>query len=202
MKLFKNVDILDLQKIMKEGILPISVTGNVWTGGRRAPNSKDVVYLFDPLTERNTFMQYGIVLLEVDIDNAEPKELMENDVNQGLYKEYTANKVAPEDITAIYIPETFRHKIAEHVTGLDVTYVDISVDYWDRDSEQLQPATAENLEWLLNKATMSTTEYGYLMAERPVPVVKIPGLVLEEWEKSGLEIVSFENWIFDLKKGA
>ena len=28
MKLYKNVDILDLENIMREGILPIDVTGN------------------------------------------------------------------------------------------------------------------------------------------------------------------------------
>ena len=47
MKLYKNVDILDLENIMREGILPIDVTGNNnWEESRRSNNATDVVYLF------------------------------------------------------------------------------------------------------------------------------------------------------------
>ena len=45
MKLYKNVDILDLENIMRDGILPISQTNNDnWSDGNRSNNSKDVVY--------------------------------------------------------------------------------------------------------------------------------------------------------------
>lgn len=43
MKLFKNVDILDLENIMRDGILPISKTGNDnWGENKRSNNSKDI----------------------------------------------------------------------------------------------------------------------------------------------------------------
>lgn len=52
MKLYKNVDILDLNNILKNGILPISKTGNDnWSENKRSNNSKDVVYLFEALTK-------------------------------------------------------------------------------------------------------------------------------------------------------
>lgn len=69
MKLYKNVDIKDLQAILREGIQPISVTGNNnWSDGKRASNSEDVVYLFETIKgESNTFPQYGMALL-IDAD--------------------------------------------------------------------------------------------------------------------------------------
>ena len=63
MKLFKNVDFRDLPAILAEGILPISVTGNDnWDDGRRASNSREVVYLFN--AERGaSFVNYGTALI-------------------------------------------------------------------------------------------------------------------------------------------
>ena len=49
MTLYKNVDIVDLDSILEKGILSLSESGNNnWIEGKRAPNFKEVVYLFSP----------------------------------------------------------------------------------------------------------------------------------------------------------
>lgn len=113
MKLYKNVDIKDLQAILREGIQPISVTGNNnWSDGKRASNSEDVVYLFETIKgESNTFPQYGMALLEVEVSTAKENELSERDVNRGNYIEYVIAEVKPEEITAIYIPKIYKKEI-------------------------------------------------------------------------------------------
>ena len=112
MKLFKNVSIIDLVKILKDGILPISKTGNNnWGDGRRADNSTDVVYLHRPAGHENSFTHYGFVLLEVDIDDARESALLANDDNIGRYDEFIADEVAPENITAIYIPKILKERL-------------------------------------------------------------------------------------------
>ena len=99
MKLFKNVGLQELKDILKNGILPISVTGNDnWEENNRSNNSKDVVYLFSPKTELNTFMQYGLVLLEVETENAIKNEFMKNDVNKDCYDEFIKDKIEPNDV--------------------------------------------------------------------------------------------------------
>lgn len=48
MRLFKNVDIINLEKILNEGILSLEEFGNNnWDDGYRADNARDVVYLSD-----------------------------------------------------------------------------------------------------------------------------------------------------------
>ena len=90
MILYKNVDIKDLESILAKGILSLNVSGNNnWDDGKRADNSCDVVYLFKPLTEENSFCNYGITLLEIDIPDDEIKEneLLGNDRYDGKYVE-------------------------------------------------------------------------------------------------------------------
>ena len=112
MRLFKNAGLQELKEILKNGILPVSVTGNDnWEEGKRSNNSKDVVYLFSPKTELNTFMQYGLVLLELETENAVKTEFMENDINKDFYDEYVKNEIKPEEIKSIYIPKIFRKQI-------------------------------------------------------------------------------------------
>ena len=113
MKLYKNVDIQDLERILKRGILPMNITFNNNWNGNRANNSKNVVYLFSPLTEKNTFEQYGLALLEIEIDVIDVKEneMSENDVNKNMYIEYIAEKVNPQDITKIYIPKIYKKRV-------------------------------------------------------------------------------------------
>lgn len=126
MTLYKNVDLEDLKSIMKKGILPISKTGNNWGAGKRAPNSTEVVYLFSATGEYNSFPQYGLALLEVEVD-ANENEFFEGDVNEGKYSEYTTTEVNPEQIKNIYIPSMYenREDLEQFISGLNVTFVDI-----------------------------------------------------------------------------
>lgn len=101
MRLFKNVSSEDLEKILKEGILPISKTGNDnWEGNRRANNSTEVVYLFNPTTDVTSFTQYGDVVLEVEVE-AYRNEIAPNDSNRGQYEEYIIAEVKPEQIIGV-----------------------------------------------------------------------------------------------------
>lgn len=101
LKLYKVVAREDLDKILKEGILPISKTGNNnWEGNRRADNSTEVVYLFKPLTEQLNFSQYGDVLLEVET-TAYKNEILPGDRNRGKYEEFITFEVKPEEIKGV-----------------------------------------------------------------------------------------------------
>ena len=103
MKLYKVVSSEDLEKILKEGILPISKTGNDnWDNDGRANNSTEVVYLFNPLTDKKDFKQYGDVLLTVET-TAYKNELEPNDVNNGKYEEYITFEVKPEEIINVEV---------------------------------------------------------------------------------------------------
>jgi len=101
LKLYKVVAKEDLEKILKEGILPISKTGNDnWEGNRRADNSTEVVYLFNPLTDQLNFTQYGDVLLEVET-TAYKNEILPCDRNRGKYEEFITFEVKPEEIKGV-----------------------------------------------------------------------------------------------------
>ncbi len=103
LKLYKVVSSEDLEKILKEGILPISKTGNDnWENDGRADNSTEVVYLFNPLTEKKDFRQYGDVLLTVET-TAYRNEIEPNDVNNGKYEEYITYEVKPEEIIDVEV---------------------------------------------------------------------------------------------------
>ena len=101
LKLYKVVAKEDLEKILKEGILPISKTGNDnWEGNRRADNSTEVVYLFKPVTDQLNFTQYGDVILEVET-TAYRNEIAPNDANVGKYEEFITFEVKPEEIKGV-----------------------------------------------------------------------------------------------------
>lgn len=101
LKLYKVVAKEDLDKILKEGILPISKTGNDnWEGNRRADNSTEVVYLFKPLTDQLNFTQYGDVLLEVETI-AYRNEILPGDRNRGKYEEFITYEVKSEEIKGV-----------------------------------------------------------------------------------------------------
>lgn len=115
MKLYKNVDICDIESILKNGILSLDESGNNnWLNGKRQNNSTDVVYLFKPKGKVNTFPKsYGIALLEVEIDDAEVIEnaLREYDIHKDDYIEYITRKVSPEKIKRVLIPSIFKDRV-------------------------------------------------------------------------------------------
>lgn len=109
---YKNVDICDLPSILSKGILSMNASGNNnWDSGHRVNNSRDVVYLFRPTGYENSFVQYGVALLEVEVDGVE-NEMVETDVNRGKYIEYICDCVPPENIRAVYIPKLFKNRIS------------------------------------------------------------------------------------------
>ena len=111
---YKNVDICDLPSILSKGILSLNQSNNDnWNNGKRVDNSRDVVYLFRPTGYENSFVQYGVALLEVEV-NGKENEMVDNDVNKGKYIEYVCDCVPPENIKAVYIPKIFKDKISYH----------------------------------------------------------------------------------------
>ena len=128
MKLYKNVDLCDLDKILEEGILPLSVTGNNnWDSDKRASNANDVVYLSNPKTSTNSFPEYGIVLLEVEVE-AQKSEVPQGDNHEDLYDEYIIDSVSPSQIVKIYIPEILKGKVeSTNINSFDrITFVQMS----------------------------------------------------------------------------
>ena len=114
MKLYKNVDIKDLASICKDGILPANVCKNFnWEDGKRGNGSQDVVYLAKYIGELNTACQYGLALIEIEIDESEVKEnpLTPYDINADLYEEYICDEVRPDQIAAIYVPEVVKEYV-------------------------------------------------------------------------------------------
>ena len=143
MILYKNVDIKDLESILSKGILSLNVSGNNnWDDGKRADNSCDVVYLFKPLTEENSFCNYGVALLEIDIPDDEIKEnqLLENDRYNGKYVEYIADKVEVDCIKSIYIPKLFKDRVVLPIEIMSkITWCDIKANHYGDDGKENCP---------------------------------------------------------------
>lgn len=134
MILYHNADYKDLPSILKNGILPMSETGNNrWNNKKRADNSQNVVYLFNPIGKQNSFFQYGICLIEVDTDATE-KTLDENDYNHGKYTEYVAESVPVNQIKAVYIPNIFMERISSELDSeilAKITWCDLYAEEVD-----------------------------------------------------------------------
>ncbi len=167
MKLFKNVDILDLENILQEGILPISQTNNDnWSDGNRSNNSKDMVYLFDALNQGDSFTHYGLVLIEVDVDNAILNEIDDFDINKGEYIEYIASKVPVNNIKGIYIPKMFeeplRAKYEVNFSEIDVKFVDVEFSVYSSELGEYILADDEDKSIFIDTANLSTSDFNYL----------------------------------------
>lgn len=163
MKLYKNVDICDLESIMKSGILSMSDCGNNnWEDGKRSDNDTSVVYLFSPIAEINTFPNYGIALLEVECDATE-NIMSELDVNKGNYIEYITKDVKPEQIKKIIIPKVFKSRI-DLPESIKVTWCEMSVDEYDKyDAESghsfYKNMSQDRLEDFAKTMRLNTGEY-------------------------------------------
>lgn len=100
---------------------------------KRADNSQNVVYLFNPIGKQNSFFQYGICLIEVDTDATE-KTLDENDYNHGKYTEYVAESVPVNQIKAVYIPNIFMERISSELDSeilAKITWCDLYAEEVD-----------------------------------------------------------------------
>lgn len=137
MKLYHNCDIIDLEKILEEGLLPLSKTNNdKWENKKRGYNSRECVYLFKPIGKVNSFPNsYGIVLLEVETE-ANEVEMARNDVHFNDYKEYTTSEVTPSEIKKIYAPKIFRKKIKKIISEevfKKIKFVEMGATYYDEE---------------------------------------------------------------------
>ena len=162
MKLFHNADINDLNSIVKEGLLPMSIThNNNWSSYKRSDNSRDVVYLFNPTGRQNSFIQYGAALIEVDVNSATKSEMFERDVNKGKYEEYIIDRVPADKIGKIYIPRIFKDKVMnpgpifnapnEDVLS-KVVWCDIDGEYMGADVDDFTPMNDDVKNILQNTA--------------------------------------------------
>lgn len=164
MKLFKNVDVIDLKSILKNGILSLNESQNDnWEEGRREDNSCDLVYMFKPNEKGDSFTQYGTALMEINIPDelVKENEISENDVNKGKYREYVASKVEAEYITNIYIPEMFRNRIElNDEIEEKITWCGFSANYYK--NYELTKATEEILKQFAETAKiMDASEYNF-----------------------------------------
>lgn len=167
MKLYKNVDILDLENIMREGILPISKTGNNnWGDGNRSNNPKDMVYLFEALNQGDSFTHYGLVLLEIDIDDAVLSEIDDFDINKGQYIEYIASDVPVNNIKGIYIPKIFKEPIMAKYevdfSEINVKFVDVEFSVYSSELDEYVLADDEDKSIFIDTANLSTSDFNYL----------------------------------------
>lgn len=161
MKLYKNVDIEDLEKILAEGILPISVTGNDnWAEGKRTDNSKDKVFLFEEKRHGDSFVGYGLALIEVEVQEAELSEFTTYDVWQDFYTEYVVDRVKPEEIKAVYLPNIFDY--GNSIEDKKIQLVDVEFDYYNYKSGEYEAASKDIKEMFSKTARLSTYEFNYL----------------------------------------
>jgi hypothetical protein len=120
MILYHNADINDLEAICRDGLVSLDVSKNdKWEEGHRAANRTDVVYLFNPTTSQNSFVNFGAALIEVDVDDAEKSELDENNRGRGKYYEYTVKSVSVDNIVKILITKIFKEIILSQTTFSD-----------------------------------------------------------------------------------
>lgn len=160
MTLYKNVDIKDLESILQKGILSLDESNNNnWDQNKRANNRTDVVYLFKPLTEINTFPKYGVALIKCEVE-ATQNQIDKYDVNNGKYEEYITCTVTPEQITNIYIPELFKERVElSEETINKITWCDMSAEHFIEDG--FIEANREILEQFANTAELESDYYNF-----------------------------------------
>ena len=166
MKLYKNVDIEDVLKILEEGILPIDVTGNNnWEEFNRSDNATDIVYLFKANDIGDSFVNYGLVLLELEV-NAKHNIIDEFDIHKGEYEEYIVSEVPVNAIKAIYIPKIFKDKIINEynvdLSKHDVRYVDVEFKVYSSEENRYVVADKQLQDIYVKTANLSTFDFNYL----------------------------------------
>ena len=167
MKLYKNVDICDLESILNRGILSLDESGNDnWENGNRANNRTDKVYLFQPVSSENSFPKYGAALVEVEAADAE--QITTADAYQGRYKEFITDRITPEFIRAVYIPEIFRAKLS--IESDKIKYIGMSAAWYDEDNDahDKTPIPPEALQRFAETAPFEcASDYNYFRGLTP-----------------------------------
>ena len=169
MILYHNADINDLNSICERGLLPLSITRNDhWNSGKRADNSIDAVYLFNPIAgQSNSFTNYGAALIEVDT-KAEKSEMLSSDRNFGKYEEYTTGVVLPEQIIRIFIPIIFKDRIGNlsETTLSKIVWCDIKANTYNHDLEKIV-ADEKILIPFADTARIDVEEFNYFRGQYP-----------------------------------
>lgn len=165
MILYKNVDISDLESIMKNGILSMDkCDNNNWDEGKCSDNDTSLVYLFKPLKEINTFPSYGIALLEVDCD-ATKNKMAENDIHKDDYVEYVTKEVKTDQIRKVIIPKIFKDRITLP-ENIEVTWCNIYADECigynhEKDCTIYEKISDNRLKIFADTAPLNTTYFNY-----------------------------------------
>ena len=163
MILYKNVDICDLDSILRLGVLSMDeCKNNNWEDNKRVNNATDVVYLFKPLGIQNSFVQYGAALIVVDVE-AKKNQMSSRDYNIGKYEEFITDKIAPSQIKAIFIPKIFKGKInipknvIERITWCDI--VAEEVDRYENEILYYKKLTNDRLDLFANTARIECSNH-------------------------------------------
>lgn len=174
MRLYHNADIQDIENILRQGLLPLSETSNDrWDNGKRANNRDDVVYLFSSKGEQNSFVSYGLCLVEVDVDDYIHSEMLENDKYCGQYDEYTTPRVDVINIKNVYVPRVFKYRLENMLSKemIDkIKWCEIEVDtYGSYDFENNKhiyvPLKGEKLEQFVKTAELRVDYFNYFRGE-------------------------------------
>lgn len=184
------VDVNQLNSILSNGILPLSkLDDQEWLSNKRANNSKDVVYLYDPNQEGDAFPQtYGLALLEIEVENATKNKMADNDTYKNRYTEYIVSEVKPEQIKNIYLPIVLKDRLSDKVKGLDVTWVNVSIEFMpvkgrlyfgDEYTEVTDQKELSKLFW--STTPLNTDEYNYFrgsfkLVDENSPLVNPPSV--------------------------
>lgn len=162
MLLYKNVDICDLESILKNGILSMDACGNNnWDEGKRSDNDTSVVYLFSPSGVLNSFPKYGVALLECECDAAE-NAMSELDVHKNDYTEYITDKVEPSQIKRIIIPALFRSRITVPENA-DITWCGLEATVFDDGA--FRKASASVLKQFAETAELSEACFNFFRGQ-------------------------------------
>lgn len=166
MKLFKNVDIKDLENILEKGILSLNKSENDnWDDRKRSDNSKDLVYLFKPLEKGDVFPKYGIALIECDVE-ATKNEIADNDGNKGKYEEYVTEYVPIKNITNVYIPRIFKERLSLSENILEkITWCEILANYFSRKYDNVIEADDNILEVFSKTAPLNSNNFNFFRGE-------------------------------------
>ncbi len=159
MVLYKNVDICDLESIVKNGILSMDECGNNnWGDGKRSDNDTSVVYLFKPIAEKNVFPSYGIALLEIDCAASENR-MPDNDAHNRDYVEYVTKEVKPEWIRKVIIPRIFKGRISLP-ENIKVTWCEMYAEEYG-DGDEKRQITENRMELFAATAPLNTIDFNY-----------------------------------------
>lgn len=159
MILYKNVDICDLELIIKNGILSMDECGNNnWDEGKRAENDTSVVYLFSPIGKQNSFPNYGAALLEVQCEAKENK-IDKTDTHVDDYIEYITKRVEPSEIKRVIVPKIFKDYISVP-QNVEITWCKLKAECYGNNG--LEEYSDEILEQFAKTAPlMDSTDFNF-----------------------------------------